>query len=86
LQILNKKEKEELVIKLYQDGKPMREIAQQAHLSFGTISKIIKRLNGVDNETTLSDMINKSKATQALSLFLQGKRLVDVAIKLDIPA
>jgi hypothetical protein len=26
--VLNKKEKEQLVIKLYQEGKPMREIVQ----------------------------------------------------------
>ena len=49
--VLNKKEKEELVIKLYQDGKPIREIARQAHLSFGSIGKIIKTINnnGDDN-------------------------------------
>ena len=34
--LLNKKEKDELAIRLYQEGKPMREIAQQAYLSFGT--------------------------------------------------
>jgi transposase len=85
--ILNKKDKEELVVKLYQDGKSIREIAKQAHLSFGTIGKIIKRLNGVENnETISSDMNNKSKATQALNLFLQGKRPVDVAIELDLPS
>jgi DNA-binding NarL/FixJ family response regulator len=38
--VLNKKEKEQLVIKLYQDGKPIREIARQTHLSFGSIGKI----------------------------------------------
>jgi transposase len=85
--ILNKKEKEELVIKLYKDGKAIREIAQQAHLSFGTIGKIIRRLNGVeDNETRSADMKNKSKSTQALALFLQGKRPVEVAIELDLSA
>jgi transposase len=63
------------VIKLYQDGKTIEEIAQQAHLSFGTIGKIIRRLNGVENnETRSSDMKNNSKATQALSLFLHSKR------------
>jgi hypothetical protein len=30
--ILNKKEKEQLVIKLYQQGKPIREIAQWAQI------------------------------------------------------
>jgi transposase len=83
--VLNKKEKEQLVIKLYQDGKPIREIAQQAHLSFGTIDKIIRRLNGEENnEAISSDMNNKSKATQALNLFLHGKRPVEVAIELDL--
>jgi len=33
--MLIKKDKEELVIQLYQEGKPMRDIAHQAHLSFG---------------------------------------------------
>jgi hypothetical protein len=85
--ILDKKEKGQLVVKLYQEGKPIREIAQQAHLSFGTIGKIIRRLNGVkNNETILSDVNNKSKTTQALSLFLQGKPAIEVAIKLDLPA
>jgi transposase len=46
--ILNKKEKEQLVIKLYQDGKPIREIARQAHLSFGSIGKIIRVINSGD--------------------------------------
>jgi transposase len=76
--MLNREEKEKLVIKLYQDGKPVREIANQAHLSFGTIGKIIRRLNGVENnEIILTGMNNKSKATQALSLFLHGKRPVE---------
>jgi DNA-binding CsgD family transcriptional regulator len=80
-----KQKKEQLVVKLYQEGKPIREIAQQAHLSFGTIGKIIRRLNGLDNSETLpSDLSNKSKQTQALFLILQGKRPVDVAIELDL--
>jgi transposase len=85
--LLNKKEKEELVIKMYHQGKTIREIAQQAHLSFGTIGKIINRLNGEENnEAISSDMNNKSKLTQALNLFLQGKRPVQVAIELDLTA
>lgn len=83
--VLNKKEKEELVAKLYQDGKPIREIARQAHLSFGTIGKIIRRINRLDNDEIMSnDMRGKSKETQALNLFLHGKRPVDVAIELDL--
>ena len=85
--VLDKKEKEQLVIKLYQEDKPIREIAQQAHLSFGTIGKIIRRINGEENnEVISSDVNNKSKATQALNLFLHGKRPVEVAIELDLSA
>ena len=85
--VLNKKEKEELVVKLYQDGKTIRQIAKQAHLSFGTIGKIIRRINGFDNDEIMSnDMRGKSKATQAINLFLHGKRPVEVAIELDLSA
>jgi DNA-binding Lrp family transcriptional regulator len=85
--VLDKKEKEQLVIKLYQEDKPIREIAQQAHLSFGTIGKIIRRINGEENNKVISsDVDNKSKATQALNLFLHGKRPVEVAIELDLSA
>jgi prefoldin subunit 5 len=83
--ILNKKEKVQLAIKLYQDGKPMREIARQAHLSFGSIGKIIRTINSGDDAN--SDNCNsKSKSTKALFLFKSGKKPIDVAIELDISA
>jgi prefoldin subunit 5 len=81
--ILNKKEKEQLVIKLYQDGKPIREIAQQAHLSFGSIGKIIRTINGRDDDDNCS---SSSKSTKALYLFKSGKKPIDVAIELDMSA
>jgi hypothetical protein len=43
---LNKKEKEQLVIKLHQESKTMREIASAAHMSFSDIKKIIGRIDG----------------------------------------
>jgi transposase len=52
---LNKNEKELLAVKLYEEGTPIREIAQQAHLSFGAIGKIIKRLNGLENSEATSN-------------------------------
>jgi len=79
--VLNKKEKEQLVIKLYQDGKPVREIARQSHLSFGSIGKIIKTINSGDDICS-----NKSKSTKALHLFKSGKKPIDVAIELDMSA
>jgi prefoldin subunit 5 len=79
--VLNKKEKEQLVIKLYQDGKPIREIARQAHLSFGSIGKIIRTINSGDDGCS-----SKSNSTKALWMFKNGKRPIDVAIELDISA
>ncbi len=81
--VLNKKEKEQLAIQLYQDGKTIRDIAAAAHMSFSDIGRIIKRLDGQNNDVI--DMSNKSKATQALFLYEQGKKPIDVAIELDIP-
>ena len=80
--VLNKKEKEELVIKLYQDGKPIRKIARQAHLSFGSIGNIIKMINNNGDDNCSSS----SKSTKALWMFKNGKRPIDVAIELDISA
>ena len=84
--ILNKKEKERsAVAKLYEKGKPIREIAKQTHLSFGTIGKIIRRINGLDNDEIMSnDMRGKSKSSQAMNLFLHEKRPVEVAIEFDL--
>jgi prefoldin subunit 5 len=77
--VLNKKEKEQLAIKLYQDGQPIREIARQTHLSFGSIGKIIRTINNGDDSCS-----SKSKSTKALYLFKTGKKPIDVAIELDI--
>jgi hypothetical protein len=82
---LNKKEKEELVIKLHEEGKNMREIASTAHMAFGDIGKIIKRLDGQADNNDETDLRSKSKATQAMSLFKTGKKPIDVAIELDLP-
>lgn len=80
--ILNKKEKEELVVKLHQENKTLRQIAEIVHMSFSDIGRIVRKLDGRDTDINHS---NKSKATQALYLFEQGKKPIDVAIELDIP-
>ena len=41
--ILNKKEKEELVVKLHQENKTIRQIAEIVHMSFKDIGVIIRR-------------------------------------------
>ena len=82
--VLNRRDKEQLVIKLHQEGKTIREIASAAHLSFSDIGKIIRRVDGQDDKR--KDVKNKSKDTQALYLFSTGKKPVDVAIELDVSA
>ena len=85
LQVLNRHEKEQLVVRMHEAGKTMRDIASAAHLSFGDIGKIIKRIDGQTNDDDDDiDLSNKSKATQALHLFKNGKKPIDVAIELDL--
>ena len=80
--ILNKKEKEELVVKLHQENKTIRQIAEIVHMSFKDIGAIIRRIDGQTNEDNIN--FNKSKATQALHLFKNGRKPLEVAIELDI--
>ena len=83
--VLNKHDKEQLVIKLYQEGKTIREIAKQVHMSFKGIGVIIRQMNR-DSSWHNTDMSNKSKDTQALYLFANGKKPIDVAIELGLSA
>jgi hypothetical protein len=84
LQVLNKYEKEQLVIKLHQHGKTIRDIASAVHMSFSDIGKIIKRIDGRTENDISTNLSNKSKETKALWLFEQKKRPIDIAIELDI--
>jgi hypothetical protein len=84
MQVLNRPDKEQLVIKLHQEGKNIRDIAQQVHMSFKDIGTIIRRIDGQEDYDIEKDLKNKSKETRALYLFLHGKRPVDVAIDLDL--
>jgi hypothetical protein len=82
--VLNKRDKEQLVIKLHQEGKTIREIASVAHLSFTDIGSIIRRIDGKVDDGV--DLKNKSPETKALSLFSSGKKPIDVAIELNLSA
>ena len=88
MQVLNKYDKEQLVIKLHQEGKTIREIASSAHMSFSDIGSIIRRTDGQDGEAGVEtkDMKNKTRETKALFLFSNGKKPIDVAIELDLSA
>ena len=88
MQVLNKYDKEQLVIELHSQGKTIRQIAAAAHLSFSDIGTIIRREDGHDKDDDIEtkDLKNKTKTTQALHLFKSGKKPIDVAIELDISA
>ena len=79
---MNRQEKQELVSRLYKEGKTMREISKEVHMSFGDIGSITKKLNG-KSEPKRKEI---SKESQALKLFRKGKNPVDVAISLDVSA
>jgi transposase len=82
--------REEYVIELYKQGKTIRDIAQQVHMSFGSIGNIIKKERG-DDDTDKSREVQKgnnivSIDTQAFKLFLEGKKPIEVAINLNLGA
>ena len=86
MQVLNRQDKEHLVIELYRQGKTIRQIAAAAHLSFTDIGAIIRKLDGRDKDGDIEtkDLKNKSKDTQALYLFSIGKTPLEVTIELDL--
>jgi hypothetical protein len=87
MQVLNKYDKEQLVIELHSQGKNIRQIAAAAHLSFSDIGAIIRKIDGRDNNDGVSkDIKNKSRETKALWLFANGKKPIEVAVELDLTA
>ncbi len=88
MQVLNRWDKEQLVIKLHQEGKTIREIASVAHLSFSDIGSIIRRADGHDKDGDIEtkDLKDKSTDTKALFLFSVGKKPIEVAIELNLSA
>ncbi|CAN5693133.1 hypothetical protein BH23THE1_BH23THE1_23510 [soil metagenome] len=66
-----KDNKRDRVIDLYKEGKNMREIAKDVHLSFSTIDKIIRESNG-----QVEPKPEKSITSRAFFLFENKKSLV----------
>ena len=48
--MLNRTEKEQRVIDLYQQSKTIREIAQEVHMSFADIGSIIRKVTGLQDD------------------------------------
>lgn len=72
---LNRNEKEQLIVDLYNSGSSYREIAKEARVSLRDIKGILDRANGV---RTIS------KAAQAYRMFSEAKSPMEVAIALDM--
>jgi uncharacterized coiled-coil DUF342 family protein len=79
---MNRQEKRQLVVQLYNEGKTMREISKEVHMSFSDIGSVLKKLN--EESEPKNDAI--SRESQALKLFNKEKDPVNVAITLDLPA
>jgi hypothetical protein len=84
MQVLDKRDKKQLVIELYRQNKTIREIAQQVHMSFGDIGRIIRTINSGDDNINCCS--SSSKSTKALWMFKNGKKPIEVAIELDMSA
>jgi cytidylate kinase len=48
--MLSRTEKEQRVIELYQQGKTIREIAQEVHMSFGNIGSIERKVKALQDD------------------------------------
>jgi DNA-binding transcriptional regulator GbsR (MarR family) len=86
---LNKYEKEKRVIEMHLAGRTIREIAKELHMSFTSISKIIKAYErkAKREESNQSSQPKKPPiTTQAFKLFRDGENLTDTTISLQIPA
>src|SRR5918994_6494842 len=80
--LLNKIQKEELVINMLKEGKPIREIAKSAQKSFSDIGEIKRRVVG--ESVSYKKKKKLSKVSQALELFSKNKTPIEVAIDLDL--
>jgi hypothetical protein len=85
---MTRAQKEQYVIQLYKEDKDFREIAQMTHMSLRDISTTVKRhKDKIERENGQSEEmgdIRKSKTTQAIRMFSEGKSPTDAVIELDL--
>ena len=86
--VLNRQQKEKLVIDLLNQGFTYPQIAKRAHVSFSEIKRIEQMVTGDDKrgqeEGGEKEKKAKSIHCQAFELFLQNKSPVQVAIDLEL--
>jgi transposase len=98
---MTRQERQKLVLDLYYNqGKNIREIAQEARMSFRDIGSILNKADEVreqDNNNNNNDIRNKKRqqqereqqeqlslSTQAYKLFSEGKSPIQVAVALNL--
>ncbi|TLX87702.1 MAG: hypothetical protein E6K97_08230 [Thaumarchaeota archaeon] len=74
-------EKEECVLDMLDRRYGWTQICKECHVSPNTISSIKKKFSGDDASKSVSQI---SKETQALKLFKEGWKPLDIAIELDL--
>lgn len=93
--MLTRKEREQIVLELYNQGKTIRDIAKEVRMSFRDIGAILRKeekqerqntqvdnnMPGTDGNRNLSGPL---LSTQAYELFSQGKNPIQVAIELNL--
>jgi hypothetical protein len=57
----NKKEKEAVVVKSHQENKTIRQIAKIVYMSFKDIGAIIRRIDGIANDSVYTNMSTNLK-------------------------
>jgi hypothetical protein len=75
-------DKEKRIMKLLEEDRTFKEIAQKEHVSFSFISIANKKRLGLDQSVKKQSSI----PTQALKLFSEGKSVIEVIIILDRPS
>src|SRR5215216_1236408 len=96
MSIMPRKERERLVLELYNQGKTIREIAKEARMSFRDIGVILNRAveektEGIKQQDDNNDAKNQGQQEQQLSLSAQAYKLfsdrktpLEVAIALNL--
>ena len=82
---LTRKEKEKKVIEMYQQGKTTREITKICRINFSDLARIIRKYFG-GGESKDRRPTKLSKQSQALKLFQDGKKNIEISIELGLTA
>ena len=77
-------EKEECVLDMLERGYGWNQIMKECHVSPNTISSVKKKFFGSSDVDASKSASQISKETQALKLFKEGKKPLDIAIELDL--